>query len=454
MDIDTLIASIRSDLPGFLPASVDSLPLFRPIDIHYANKEDLFDSIEEAAQSNAIESHLEHCLLLLSKCVKNREEKRKIESELISFWLGYRNDKNEYETAAELKELGSLDFEASIAKKQYESLNNTKTLFEEVKQVSDQYLDRYKAGSEPHQNRLDFISRHARNMAISGDAAAETSKNVELMKMEWEKYSAQLTNLNLETQIEDAASKAVTAKFKSEYYLARKEPLGKRIQNTKESLELRQYISTLNGTALNYPQRLSEIQRLFDIDFVNLISRTKSLHTGFNSIYKINHPLPSIENKSVLTEISLWIRQAIEIHNKVKLSSQAFGWTVSLKELLAADDWADGLDNKVFTFSLENLLFEYFDRLRLQSLRVFFISNKLSLANSCVLEKVGDDTSIIIAISNMSNFNYASPYGTNSSAKYQNMSPFGEWRLKFAKLTDTEITDILIEMTVEGDIDG
>ncbi|RWP51356.1 hypothetical protein [Mesorhizobium sp.] len=391
-----------------------------------------------------VEKLLEEASILLNRCLQERDAKLEIEVKLAEFWLEFL-----------LLEEQEIVRREQIAAGEFSLPRHTAELEEEMQKASVIYsTETYAKKSEAEQVReitsavrSTYITLAGKMQQLSGyDHLADLKRvasDLAEIQINWELISA---------KAEKAASEGdVSART----FLEKLATLRKNFEqvNSASKLELfeievkwrhlKASLATMPGFGLNFRQRLIEITRMFDADYVAALNRLRAAEKGLRSVYGIDRPLPDLNAGESLTDAVLWARECIEDLACLLDREVTYTKVVSVRSSVSHQDWQAFLTGGEVEFEISIKHDPDIACVRVRGIRACILSAKsgfwqVALAVPGTAETTLPDDSVAqidqrnVPLLLLQNVGIRTPGRLEAEVQsrgFMNVSPFGRWRM-------------------------
>jgi hypothetical protein len=362
---------INNDLPGLLPDD-DSVPLFRSIETNFTKKPILENARSQQHCYAAVEPLLDEITTLLGRCLANRRYKYDLEEKAINLWLTHRRDTEANDYRRKIISSGEFKVNAETAKIERDFHLDSKHVIERAKDAHQRSINLRDLGDLVARERIlktsdvtGYLSPH------SAAAVKPISERLEEIRLLYEVDPIVASHADAESRELLNATQCLTLEKRLPVLDARQDIEQTRVDTEQEILDYRESVSSTSGSALNFCQRIGEVQRLFDIDFANAISRAESVAKGLELIFKVKMPVPDLSSDSALTNLLVWAREVLEIVDAKNERAVNLRHSICINNLLSSEEWLRLMNCEKVDVDIGTMSAAFFTSERLRGLRFY-----------------------------------------------------------------------------------
>ncbi len=289
-----------------------------------------------------------------------------------------------------------------------------------------------------------------------------------------EKFMLELQRLSLVTSSEAATQKASAAGVRAKWALDDVNFRRDRTQIARDSLDCRMRAATEPGGALNFSERMAPLKKRFGQDFRYALARLSSVEKGMKLVYGYEASLPQSlppMSGSYFDECLIWVRDAINWLVRFSRMDQNYMTSISLRQQLKPDVWANGLKAGTWPVEILDGLFPDQQYVRLRGVGASVVlqhSEKEESSNLWMLTlrvpqkskyRHSNNREVEVDQSNVppcrlgrvaTRVGTREPDITGASALH-NVSPLGVWTVSIGRTSTTgmqreELNDIIIDL--------
>ncbi|NNG74285.1 hypothetical protein HLI18_31365 [Rhizobium laguerreae] len=309
-------------------------------------------------QFRAVEDLLREAAVLLDRSAAERQVKQELEEKLLFFWLDQYKNEEILRSKDEQIAAGEHSIAGRIAEHE-ELMHRAAAVISEL-QVSknNEAAEQRKPEDQHYQRRVDLNSRVTSLSAHQNTGAVQAaSADLTRLQMEQELLSAEASVYAAGIGREIHQSNETISRIRKDFSFSNAVQLDRQHDAEKKYSSDRRILAETPGSALNYIERLEEVQRLFEEDIVAAYKRCVAAQRGLEAVFGIRIPLPNVDERPI-TELVLWLRRAVEVMSELTDREQSLYYSFAATQILEGDELQALRDGRRARFSInrEDLL--------------------------------------------------------------------------------------------------